>query len=169
VGGWVLGGVEQIATGSPTILNSSRDTFNNLVQSGVTLGNGLTLNQLQHDLSTIPNQNQVVSGNLIGNVSSIVQSSGIANPADYGPASTPGVFSDLLYIRTTTSFTLNMSLNKQIQIKERLKVGFRLEALNFLNHPFFALGSTSVTANSFGQISTANGNRTVLLRAFVNW
>jgi hypothetical protein len=169
IGGWMLGGTEQIATGNPSLLSSSRDTFNNLVQSGVVLGGGLTQSQLQHDLSTIPNQNQVVSGNLVGNVASIAQSNGIANPTYYAPASTPGAFSQLLYLRNNTSFILNMSLNKQIQIKERFKIGFRLEALNFLNHPFFPLGSTSVTANTFGQVSTATGNRTVLLRAFVNW
>jgi hypothetical protein len=28
--------------------------------------------------------------------------------------------------------------------------------LNFLNHPFFAIGSSSVTANSFGQVSSAS-------------
>ncbi|HTS25328.1 MAG TPA: carboxypeptidase-like regulatory domain-containing protein [Bryobacteraceae bacterium] len=170
VGGWTLGGVEQIATGSPSILNSTRDTFNNLVQSGVFIGNGLTLSQLQHDLSTIPNMNQVTSsGNLLSNVSTIAQSNGISNPAYYGPAATPGAFSQLAYIYGTTSFILNMSLNKSVRIHERLNIGFRLEALNFLNHPFFALGGTSVTANTFGQVSSASGNRTVLLRAFLSW
>jgi len=169
IGGWLLGGTEQIAPGNPSILNSGRETFNNLVQSGVVLGGGLTQSQLQHDLSNIPNQNQVVNGSLVGNVASLAQSNGIANPTYYAPASTPGAFSQLVYLRNTTSFILNMSLNKQIQIKERFKIGFRVEALNFLNHPFFPLGSTSVTANTFGQVSSANGNRTVLLRAFVNW
>ena len=68
-----------------------------------------------------------------------------------------------------------MSLNKEVRIKEHLRIGFRLEALNFLNHPFFPLGSTSPTANTFGQISStvssvgptygtsnANFNRVVL-------
>jgi hypothetical protein len=170
IGGWTLGGVEQIATGSPSIISSGRDTVNQLAQSGVVFGNGLTLNQLQKDLATIPNMNQVVSGNLVSNVSGIVQSSGIANPADYAPASTPGVFSDLVYLYGKTTFTLNMSLNKQVRIKERWNVGFRMEALNFLNHPFFtSLGSSSVTANSFGQVSSASGNRSVLFRAYVSW
>jgi hypothetical protein len=61
-------------------------------------------------------------------------------------------------------------LNKSVRIKERLNVGFRLEALNFLNHPFFtSLGSNSVTANSFGQVSSASGTRSVLLRAYLSW
>ncbi len=169
LGGWTLGGVEQIATGAPSILNSSRDTFNNRSQSGVVFGSGLTPSVLQHDLSTIPNMNQVVSGNLVGNVGSIAQSNGIANPSYYGPATTPGVFSDFTYLYGTTTFTLNMSLNKAVRIREHLNMGFRVEAINFLNHPFFSLGSTSVTANSFGQVSTASGNRTVYLRAFLSW
>jgi hypothetical protein len=87
----------------------------------------------------------------------------------YGPATTPGAFGSLVYLRNNTSFILNMSLNKEIRIHEKLRVGFRVEALNFLNHPFFALGSTSVTASTFGQVSSATGTRTVLLRAFVSW
>ena len=169
LGGWTLGGVEQISTGAPSILSSARDTFNNLSQSGVVFGGGLTPGQLQHDLATIPNIHQVVSGNLISNVASIAQSNGIANPSYYAPASTPGAFSQFVYLYANTGFTLNMSLNKAVRIREKLNIGFRVEAINFLNHPFFALGSTSVTANSFGQISSASGNRTVYLRAFMSW
>jgi hypothetical protein len=169
VGGWTVGGVEQIATGNPTILNSARNTMNNLAQSGVVFGNGYTPDQLQANLSSIPNQNQVIAGNLISNVSAVSQSNGAANPTYYGPALTPGVFSQLVYLRNNTSFALHMSLNKEVHIHDRFLIGFRLEALNFLNHPFFALGTTSPTATTFGQVTTASGNRTVLLRAFVNW
>jgi hypothetical protein len=41
--------------------------------------------------------------------------------------------------------------------------------LNILNHPFFALGNTSPTSTSFGQITGASGARTVLLRASFDW
>ncbi|HLK64661.1 MAG TPA: carboxypeptidase-like regulatory domain-containing protein [Bryobacteraceae bacterium] len=175
-GGWTVGGIESIGTGAPNILNGGRNTVNNLAQSGVVLGSGLTPTQLQKDLATIPNMNQVVSGNLISNVASIAQSNGAANPAYYGPAATPGAFSALVYQYARTSLSLDMSLNKEVRVKEHLRVGFRMEALNFLNHPFFALGSNSPTATSFGQVSsTMNGNaggsfgRSVLLRAYVAW
>jgi len=169
VGGWTLGGVEQISTGAPSIISSARDTLNNRAQSGVVFGSGFTPAQLRQDLFTIPNMNTVVSGDLVSNVSAVAQSSGIANPAYYGPAITPGVFSNFVYLYANTAFTLNMSLNKAVRIRDRLNIGFRLEASNFLNHPFFALGSSSVTANSFGLISSASGNRTCLLRAFVSF
>ncbi|MGH9416991.1 MAG: carboxypeptidase-like regulatory domain-containing protein [Terriglobales bacterium] len=170
LGGWTLGGTEQIASGSPTLLNSGRDTFNNLAQSGVVLGSGLTIQQLQSDLSSIPDQSVVVSGRaLMSNVSSIALSSGAANPVDYAPASTPGAFSQFVYLRSNTSFTLNMSLNKAIQIRDRLHINLRMDALNFLNHPYFALGSTTVTGNTFGQVTSASGTRTILLRASLDW
>lgn len=169
IGGWTLGGTEQVATGSPLLLNSGRDTLNNLAQSGVVLGSGLTAPQLQSDLSSIPNLNHVVAGALVSNVGNIVQANGIANPAYYSPAATPGAFSQLLYLRNNTTFLLNMSLNKSIRIHERLNVGFRVEVLNFLNHPFFALGNTTPTGNNFGQVTSATGNRTVLLRAYMSW
>ena len=176
VGGWTIGGTETIASGNPLLVNSGRDTFNNLVQGGVVLGSGLTQNQLQQDLTSIPNMNQTINGNLISNVASVAQSNGIANPAFYGPATTPGAFSQFVYLRNTTNFILNMSLNKEILIHDRLNVGFRLEALNFLNHPFFALGNNTVTTNTFGQVSSTfsastngNFNRVVLLRAYMSW
>lgn len=176
VGGWTIGGIESIGTGAPSILNSGRNTVNTLAQSGVVLGNGLTPTQLRNDLATIPNMNRVVSGNLVSNVASIVQANGAPNPASYGPAATPGAFSNLIYQYARTSVSLDMSLNKEVRIREHLTMGFRLEALNFLNHPFFALGNNSPTATSFGQVSsTMNGNagsnygRSVLLRAYVSW
>jgi hypothetical protein len=172
LGGWVLGGVEQIATGAPAILSSGRDTVNQLSQSGVVFGNSLSLNQLRQDLSSIPNMNYVVpgAGALLSNVSSIQLASGAPNPAYFAPASTPGVFSSLVYLYGKSTFTLNMSLSKSVRIREKLNVGFRLEALNFLNHPFFSsLGNSTVTSNSFGQITSTTGTRSVLLRAFLKW
>jgi len=63
-----------------------------------------------------------------------------------------------------------MSLNKTVRLHDRLNIGFRMEALNFLNHPFFtSLGSTTSTGTTFGQVTSAAGTRTVLLRAFVNF
>jgi hypothetical protein len=176
VGGWTLGGIESIASGAPSILNSGRNTVNNLTQSGVVLGSSLTPSQLRNDLGSIPDTNRVVAGNLVGNVASITQSNGAPNPAAYGPAATPGAFGQFLYLYQRTSFNLDMSLYKTVPITERLKMSFELDALNFLNHPFFTLGNTSPTATNFGQVSsTYNGNagsnygRSVLLRAYLNW
>ena len=115
--------------------------------------------------------NKVVSGSaLVANVASLVQSSGIVDPKYLAPNSTPGDFGQLVYIYGKASFAYNMSVNKAIRVREHLNVGFRLEAINFLNHPFFSsLGSTSVTANTFGQITSTTGTRSALLRGYVSW
>jgi hypothetical protein len=62
-----------------------------------------------------------------------------------------------------------MSLNKDVAINERFRMTLRVVALNFLNHPFFALANTSPTSNAFGQITSATGNRTLQLRASLDW
>lgn len=175
VGGWTLGGIEVISTGAPSLLTSSRYTFNyggagSMDPGGVEFGT-LTANQLRNDLATIPSLDIVTSsGNLKSNVSGIAASNGAANPAYYGPNTIAGVLGTNVFIYGKKSYTLNMSLNKQVRIHDRLNIGFRMEALNFLNHPFFtSLGSTTSTGTTFGQVSSAAGTRTVLLRAFVNF
>jgi hypothetical protein len=40
------------------------------------------------------------------------------------------VFCALIYLYQRPEFLMNMSLNKQIPIREQLNLGFRLEALN---------------------------------------
>ena len=73
------------------------------------------------------------------------------------------------HLHNNTFFQFDMSLNKIVRIKERWKLNFQAEALNFLNHPFFPLANTSPTATNFGEITTASGTRTVQLRGSVEW
>jgi hypothetical protein len=177
VGGWTIGGIQTIATGAPNVLNGGRNTVNNLAQSGVVLGSGLSLDQFRGMLASIPDMNKVVSGSaLITNVSSIAATNGTPNTAYYGPASTPGAYGQILYLYQATNYFLNLSLNKEAVFKEHLHWGFRMEALNFLNHPWFPLGNTTATGNNFGQItstinasSNTNFNRVVLLRSYISW
>jgi hypothetical protein len=171
VGGWTIGGRESIRTGSPVLLSGGRNTVNNLSQSGVVLGGGLTASQLQHDLSAITGYYSAAKGYItdIGNIATVTPSTSTANPAFYAPASTPGQYSQFIYLRNNTAFQFDMSINKIVRIKERWKFNFQAEALNFLNHPFFPLGNTSPTATNFGQITSATGTRTVQLRGSLEW
>jgi hypothetical protein len=172
VGGWTLGGIETISSGGPNLLSSGRNTFTNYSgqSSGVVFGNGLTLDGLRDALSTIPDKNRVVNGALITNVASLVQSSGIVDPKYLAPNSNPGDLGQLVYLYGKTTYSYNMSVNKAIRIHERLNLGFRLEAINFLNHPFFSsLGSSTVTGNTFGQVTSTTGTRSALLRGYVSW
>src|SRR5262249_41540089 len=143
----------------------------------VVLGSGLTLEQLRNKLASIPDKNKVLSGSaLITDVSAIAASNGAANPGYYGPAATAGAYGQILYLYAATNYFLNLSLNKEAVFKEHLHWGFRMEALNFLNHPWFPLGNTTATGTNFGQItstinaaSNTNFNRVVLLRSYISW
>src|SRR5262249_9540214 len=53
VGGWTLGGRETIGSGIPLLLNSGRNTVNNLTQAGVVFGGGFTPDQLAKALKTV--------------------------------------------------------------------------------------------------------------------
>src|SRR5581483_2767460 len=170
VGGWTIGGRQTVASGSPNFLSGGRNTVNNLSSSGVTLNN-LSLDQLQHALSTVSGY-FAGARSLITDISSIAtvtSSASSANPAYYAPAGRAGQWGALVYLRNNATFQLDMSLNKEIRIKERWRMNFNVEALNFLNHPFFPLGNTSPTATNFGQITTSSGTRNVQLRASVEW
>jgi hypothetical protein len=173
VGGWTLGGVEKIISGAPTLLGGGRATVNNLSTAGVTFGNGLTLSQLRDRLTTTEGNYDSTCNCFRTNVSDIIQTNGAVNTAYYGPGSTAGQFSDILYLYGKTTFQLDLNLNKDFRIKERLKAGINFQVFNFLNHPFLGIGSTSPTATTFGQITgtsgPSGGARYAQIRGYISW
>jgi hypothetical protein len=175
VGGWGLGAVWRFASGHVIQMTSGRNTVNTNTSlntlatagSGVIL-NGITLSQLQTDLNTVSGYSAAGRA-LIGNTS-IIAANGTANSQYILPASTPGVFGQFLYLYGPSLISMDMSLSKEIKVKERLRVAFQLEALNFLNHPVFNIGNVNVTSTSFGQITTTQiGPRNVQLRAYIQF
>jgi hypothetical protein len=55
---------------------------------------------------------------------------------------------------------LDLSLFRQIQIKDQFRAEFRFEAFNALNHPVWAVPITDMDLPTFGQVqSTANAQR----------
>jgi hypothetical protein len=174
VGGWTLGGRETIATGHPLLLNGGRNTVSNLTQSGVVFGNGFTPEQLQKALSQVAGGFTATA--LISNVANIstFTTSGSTktsqvNAALYAPASTPGQFGGFVYLRNNNLYILDMSVNKEVRLTERLRMTFRVVALNFLNHPFFDIANSSPTSTAFGQITGASGTRTIQFRGSIEW
>lgn len=171
IGGWTIGGRQTIATGNPVLLDGTRNTVNNLTQAGVVFGGGLTPKQLQKALSTVSGYfaaNKVLIAD-VSKIATITSATSAANQAFYAPASTPGQYAAFVYIRNNNNYQLDMSINKDVRINERWRLSFRAVALNFLNHPFFAIGNSNPTSTSFGQITSASGNRTLQLRAGLEW
>src|SRR3989475_3591121 len=67
-------------------------------------------------------------------------------------------------VRSPWSFTTNLSVGKQFQIREEMNFEFRVEAKNAFNHPVFGTPDTSVGDDTFGTISyTSVGPREIQL------
>jgi len=169
-GNWTLGSTNTIASGNPVAFSGGRQVYNaNSSADGVVFGNSLTLQQLVQRTET-QTTGFVKSCNCIDtNVSGISLANGAPNPAYLAPAQQAGVFASPLYYTGKTTFALNMSLQKEFAIRERWRLGFYADATNWLNHPFFSQGNISTTATTFGQITSAAGTRSVLLRGYLNF
>jgi hypothetical protein len=151
VGGWTLGTILVIQSGNPAqignVTNPASDGYNtvNGNDAGVYF-NGITAAQLQSAVGVYHTGNPWV--NTVN--PSLIAPSGIAAPS-LAPASTAGVWGYRPIIYGPHWFNDDLSLNKTIPIKERVRAVFQAEFLNVTNHPTFNLGTLSVRATNFGQ------------------
>jgi hypothetical protein len=69
------------------------------------------------------------------------------------------------------SFTLNLQLSKPITIsrEKRITAILRADAINLLNRPIWGTPNLNIDSTSFGQITSANGSRSVNLTARIRW
>jgi hypothetical protein len=69
------------------------------------------------------------------------------------------------------TFTLNLQLSKAVTLSQERNVTLRLraDALNLLNTPIWGNPSLNIDSTSFGQITSAGGNRNVVLGARVEF
>jgi hypothetical protein len=169
VGGWTLGGIERISTGTPVLLTGGRNTFNQFADGGVVFGNGLTPETLRQRLDTIVSDYTPSCQCFKANVADIIQTNGSPNTAYYGPGQAPGMIGPTIYISGLNQFQLDMSLTKEAAITERLRFKFQSVVFNFLNHPFMGRGNSGATSTTFGNVTTAEGRRTMQLRAYLTW
>jgi hypothetical protein len=72
-------------------------------------------------------------------------------------------------LRGLGSFTLNMQLSKAITVRENLRITVRADAQNLLNKPIWGNPTLNIDSTSFGQITTASGNRLIGLSARIEF
>lgn len=165
VGGWQIAGIHRYNSGQVYSLTGSRNTFNNLTDSGVIL-NGVTVSELQDMLRTFrpgPSQNMAADERLTG-------ADGRANRNLLSVPSTPGVFGQFIYLYNTPLLVNNLALTKDVSITERIKFRFQVEALNAFNHPVIGVGTTNIDSTSFGQTTSSRVQaRNLQLRAQLDW
>ena len=105
----------------------------------------------------------------------LINSDGTANTKYFSQWTTPGTFGQKLYIPGAWFWSFDASLNKDIPIREHLRLSLQAEFLNVLNHPEFDLptaANLSPTSSTFGQVnSVMNGNapRNIQLRGYLRW
>ena len=161
VNGWQLSGVTQIQSGANLTYNSGGDNFNwqlngailpgtqNIVNAdgskGIAISNqsilGTNAIQLNPVLTCNPTQNlaahQYINGNCFGVPTTVGQNGPTLLPAIYGPA----------------FFNSDLGLFKNFQIKESMKLQFRIQAYNFLNHANWSFPNNSNLTLQYQQAS----------------
>jgi hypothetical protein len=189
INGWQLSGITQLQSGANLTSNSGTgNNFNWQLNNAIIPGtenvinpnggaNGIAINnqsilgtnaiQLNPILTCNPTSNlgphQFVNGNCFAVPTQVGQNGPSVLPAIYGPA----------------YFGSDLGLFKNFQIKESMKLQFRIQAHNFLNHPLWsfpnsnnltlqyaqdaATGKITQTNSNFGVTSFKQGSRVLEL------
>ncbi len=66
-------------------------------------------------------------------------------------------------LRNPGAFSFDSVLSRWQPIKERLRLQYRAEFYNMLNHPNLGAPATGITSATFGVITAKNGNRTMVM------
>ena len=90
----------------------------------------------------------------------------VSKIGDYAYRTFPTYFSD---VRLPAYNNMDMSLAKYFPIHERMRLQFRFEAINALNHPWFSgIQSTDVTSANFGKLTATQSNLPRYLKLGLN-
>ena len=171
VGNWQIGAIYKFISGGPNWLTGGYSTYNNLgATGGVEFGNGMTVDQLMDRLNTITGGYDYSCRCFRTDVNDIQLANGAVDPAYFKPGTTPGVIGYWVPYREKWNYQLDMSLTKEFLLTERVKVGLRADASNFLNHPFqTGRGNSAITGTNFGQLTSFGGTRTIRIRAYIDF
>jgi hypothetical protein len=144
IGGWQIGGVYQMQSGFPVPFGA----FN--ITTGVTSGdlfyNGGEISLPSGQRNTDHWFNTAVFTSVLNNTSTN------ATPANH-LRTLPYRFSN---VRRDFINNVDLSMVKDILIREGMKVQIRFELINAFNEPYFPQPVVSQTATNFGQISASN-------------
>jgi hypothetical protein len=141
--GWRVAGIFIAQSGAPFTINLSSATGQNVSPTGLVSGNNLERPNLLGNPNSGP-----------GTPAEWFDTAAFALPAKgmYGTAGRNVVTGPAL-------IDLDTSLQKEVSLYERLRLQFRLDAYNSLNHPNFNLPGRIFGAANFGVITSAGDPR----------
>jgi hypothetical protein len=138
LGGWQLGGVLSLLSGTPLTFGASGSSLN-------TPGESQTADQV----APVDTPHGINVGNPWFSQASFTQPTGVRfGTSGRNIISGPGLFG------------LNLSLSKSFQFTERIKLELRAETFNFTNTPQFSNPGTSLTSSTYGYVTGTVGSGT---------
>lgn len=163
VGGWTMGVIATWATGQPFFVQSGRTTFNNSTGGiGADLV-GITFEEFRNNVGIYKTPAGVFFINpalldITTNAAGLVTTSTLKAGLLRAPA--PGTFGNFPVnsLSGPSFFNVDMSVTKRIPITERVRLEFKLTAVNATNHPNFSYGNLNFDSTSFGRIVTPGAN-----------
>ncbi len=149
VGGWSVSTILTFQTGTPLHIG---------MESPQLADGSQRPNVICSQVSSGVSYHQAAFNGLSGNGNpSVLDESCFADPGDQIAGNAPRYFSDL---RSDGIHNTDLSLSKEISIREGMKLQIRGEFFNFTNTPRFALPDTSFGSTQFGQVTgTLNSPR----------
>jgi hypothetical protein len=139
IGGWRVAEILAAQSGAPFTVNLSSAAGQNVSPTGLVNGN----NQERPNLAGNPNGGPETPAEWFNTTAFALPAPGTYGTAGRNVVNGPG------------HIDLDLSLQKEATLHERLKLQFRLDAYNSLNHPNFNLPGRIFGAANFGVISSA--------------
>ncbi len=177
VSNWQIGGIFNAFSGDPLTVGAGISSFNQFTDNTATVVGPFPSNigrvvVTGTGVSYFGNLSQIVDpqvANLTTNggvqgrsgLLAITDANGkllLVNPS-------PGTLGTLApaYIEGPGSFRFDVNLVKRIRLMEGKNIELRATALNVLNHPIWNNPNTDINSTNFGVITTAGGNRIMVL------
>src|SRR5262249_20908733 len=84
---------------------------------------------------------------------------------------TPGKNGNMAYgyLQGPGSFRFDLNVLKRFRLRESLQLEMRADAINVLNRPVWGDPETNINSTDFGRITTAGGNRIIVLTGRINF
>ena len=150
MGGWTLGTIVVIQSGTPIQMSGGYNTVN-ANDAGILFQSGFTAKQLQDSVGVYHSGNPFV---YLVDPSKFLAPNGSANATYMTPNTNAGAWGYRPMIYGPHWFNADVSVNKSIPIRESVRFTIQGEFLNLFNHPTFSfanLATTSIQSTGFGQ------------------